>query len=557
MPAARTPRRRVRPAAGPELLEARTLLTTLVIDASYDQNVNLGSGDLEDVNLVRVAGNADLDSLRFDPAAGGVTVQIDGGARIGAFAFNGGDGRDAVVFARSSATTVGSFEFRGGGGHDAVEFGGVGVGGNVSLDLGDGNDRVAGLGFSGRDLFVSGGSGRDHLSSLFSQGDLRVDAGDGNDVLSSVTAEGRVELILGEGNDVVRNVTSRGRGVRIDGGAGHDAVARVEANASDVDVDLGEGNDRLGHLFGAFLNVRLGAGNDRLDAYFYAAGDGFVSTGEGDDYVCIGVNLGGNMNFQADAGNDSVLFAWATVRGDEQVSLGSGRDVLRVGRGTVHGSSRVRFDGTGTYANYRGNRTVVGDRSIEAGGTLRASFGRDRVKGNQSIRADGDLNLRMKGADVRGNFHLYSCGAAAVTFCGTVGGDADFRGGRGADDFRLSGVKVGGDFVLTTLGAADRVSLRNVTVGRAATFETGSHNDRIALDRVRVGRGLTVRTGGGHDRVKATRLSLTDDVFVELGSGNDRWDGDRLDTRRGKVLLEGNGGRDRVTAKVRGKVRSA
>ncbi len=350
----------------------------------------------------------------------------------------------------------------------------MGDGSQLTLDGGDGNDRItveADVYIQGGRTLESGilgGGGRDIINSdlsLFGDGAFatvrnRIDAGDGDDRIlarakGSPDAESpTVENVIlgGEGDDRVRAFASVGSAESgtarntVDGGAGDDTVqavqnARSEQATLSADLDGGDGVDTLL----AFSRYR-GSGS--------LTGEHQGSGGDGDDGVQLWFLVGGgidnvNLTSTADggAGNDTVYcivsleeVATANTTISNHAFGGEGNDFVASGISidTDLSAGMQVLDFTNRAEGGAGNDTVLG--SVSYGGRSLLFGG----SGNDTVAAlEGDRNVLEGGA---GRDWL-------------VGGAGDDRisGGAGADRFVLlyAGDENGTDTIRDFDGSVD------------------------------------------------------------------------------------------------------
>lgn len=166
-----------------------------------------------------------------------------------------------------AAADVTSISIDGGNGNDRIDIGAE-VTASATVAGGAGNDRIHGG--DGSDI-LSGDAGNDWLWG--GGGDDVLDAGAGNDKLFG--EEGNDELLAGAGNDALDG----GEGDDIlSGGDGHD---RARGGAGDDQI-FGEGNKDL--LYGNDGNDFLDGGDDK-DHLLGGNGDDILVGGAGNDHL--------------------------------------------------------------------------------------------------------------------------------------------------------------------------------------------------------------------------------------------------------------------------------
>lgn len=340
-----------------------------VIDAGAGHDwVNGGSDD------DRIQGGAGDHTLfggdgddRIEDAAGGATI-------------DGGGGNDTVYISRRDVEAVDRVAIGTGTGNDWVYFGSDG-GGDATIDLGDGEDRVRLYGFSG-DTTITTGVGRDWISlyvayplgsraivvtdftagndgdrlsltewlgwnlldwkgarNPFEQGFLRL-VQDGADTLVQVDIDGRrrghgfTTLFVLQDVEATTLTAANFIGFSPDGArstglrtTGTDFGDRITGTTGADRIDGGAGDD---YLVGDAGRDRLwgGAGHDYLRG---DAGDDHLFGGDGNDTLS---DDGGSNFIDAGAGNDRIYHQLVTGGtsgggGSETILAGDGNDYVR------------------------------------------------------------------------------------------------------------------------------------------------------------------------------------------------------------------------------------
>jgi Ca2+-binding RTX toxin-like protein len=415
------------------LLAAALSLGTGVAQAAYTAHVRAGT--------LEVDGNAASDklSLRLAPGAPN-TLQLD----------VGDDGTADFSFDRTTFTAIAVDAGRGDDEVRIDQSGGSFTDEAITLNGGDGDDRmIGGSGaetfFGGRgDDFVDGNVGAD--TAFLGAGDDRFqwDPGDGSDVVEG-----------GTGQDVLDfNGSNAGEQIEL---AANGSRARLTRNVAAITMDL----DTLEHV-----SLRTLGGADIVTADDLAGTDvetfdvdlqAITGTGDGspDSVVVRGTDSVDSLRLVNVGDNEAVtgLAAQTRVFGDESL------DAIRVdgldGADTftssvaVHGQIPVHFtggDGQDT-ANYNGS-----DGDDQIGIARDATEAAVFATGAATMLVDPTVeSLTVSGLDGNDTIAAQN-GLAIITALTLQGGDGedDLRGGDGADT--LEGGK-GDDHVDGNIGA--------------------------------------------------------------------------------------------------------
>ncbi len=296
------------------------------------------------------------------------------------------------------------------------------VAGNLTIDLGAGNDTVVVTG--DQDPLRT-----DEPHSKLKLAQLRIVTGDGADEVS------------------VEDVRVRGTFV-IDTGKGDDSPGFTNSWAGSVSITTGDGNDRVG--FGGFgerdvpdpllingaFTVDTGGGRDIVESFGKAAVSGLtrintgadddtveltaygndeyspfhdlkIDTGSGDDRATLTGIATQSTSIQTGAGNDAVylggLSGAVRIHGPLSVNTGDGNDGIYVGGLTpnvVYPKFVSEFDGKVTFSTGNGSDFLSLDRPSSFYGPVTAAMGagKDTVELGRhfgGLTIDGSLLLNM------------------------------------------------------------------------------------------------------------------------------------------------------------------
>ena len=190
------------------------------------------------------------------------------------------------------------------------------------------------------------------------------------------------------------------------------------------------------------------------------------------------------------------------ITGDFKINLGNGDDLLSIDNGgnstptTVPGNLNADM-GAGNNGFYLNHAKVVGSASVNAG---------------------------------NGNNYAY------LDFS-NVGTDCSVTMGKGSNDIFMQGTAVGRDLTLKSnvnQSGATFMDLLAGSIGRNATFQTGNGADSISMSQETIGQKLQINTNGGDDRVVLGGFDtnfigtiypplpvVADQIYLDLGNGND------------------------------------
>jgi hypothetical protein len=163
---------------------------------------------------------------------------------------------------------------------------------------------------------MQGGADQVQIQNLRLPGNLTLDLGDGNDTawLTNISAGGNLTVLGETGDDsVFANYLTAGN-VFVDGGVGTNSLSLGQVTVA--------GN----------LSVISGTGADRVWVSGATAGNLNVSTGDGADLITLyGVRVNHNLTVDAGAGNDSVAVTTVSAAGTATLLGGLGTDTFTNG----------------------------------------------------------------------------------------------------------------------------------------------------------------------------------------------------------------------------------
>lgn len=339
-------------------------------------------------------GEGGVDSVNYQPAPGGVTVDLGTG-----MATDDGDG--AVDTLTSIDYVLGSSfadSLTGGAEDDRL----AGVGGDDTLIGGGGDDDL------------EGGNGTDTADYSGTGNGITVDLPGGTVDGGSTDTVAGVEGFVGT-SSADTFIDEAGVDNTFDGGGGTDTVDYSQAPQG-VDVDLGAGTTSDDGAGGTdtLTSLENVVGSSKADTLAGDDGANSLDGGDGGDTLLGGAGKddldgeAGGDTVKGEAGNDTLLGGTGgdTVKGGDGADTVKGED----GNDTVDGG-----DGKDTGKGGKGKDTVKGGKGND---TLLGNDGKDTLVGKdgKDTLKGGDGNDTLKGGDGKdtckgggGNDTLKSC----------------------------------------------------------------------------------------------------------------------------------------------------
>jgi len=465
--------------------------------------------------IVRTRTRLELECLedRIAPA-GNVTVTLVGGVlTISGDAFDNsvtmeqGPGSHEIVISSDpyNVTTIN-------GEAGPVSF--AGVTGNITVNLGDGNDSLG-------------------MSGIAALKDVRVDMGSGDNgfcIGSDSSIHGVLSVKGGAGADgfTVTHVTV-GKGIALDGGDGDNSFT----------IDAGST---------ASMALRGGTGSDTVNCgSFDVAKTLSIDTGNGDSHVRM-VNSGGKLlSIHAADGSQSIELIGA---GGRTVSITGGQ-----------GYSDVSV--SGAYIGAISINTGEGDSTVSMFGCP--------IEGKVAITtAEGNAHVSIRNCNLGGTDQNMKRGDVSICLDGgqsyfemvdsTAGRNMALSFNGGPAEAHLRGSAVAGNLTMTSGSGSDLFAFTNTDIHRRTAVSMGDGNDKISLDGSYLRGSFNLAMGGGNDEAyfdAENRPGGRPGVFagpvkVDLGNGDDYLemgspgDGGNLSIYFSSVLINGGAGFDEV-----------
>lgn len=417
---------------------------TLVLDGDTTLTTNSHFSQIEKIVLLEEEQSVDenLYSITLDndnaPTANG-TLTIDGNVLLS----------DEGVFISSNSVTDFAMSVIGGAGADTVFSGVVGdtittgtgndyvnieLGGNDSVDLGDGDDylEVGGELTSGDS--VSGGAGNDTIDASDSTRDI-VDADftNANSFETLFVAEGKTNTLAAEAQEA---------GIRTIVSTDDTSGTVIDASAFTVGVTV----IVEGTVAGNNDVVKTGSGNDTIYA---GVGIQSYTTGDGDDQVIVeGTELTNFDSYAGGAGDDSVILDNTNGTVNANVNLTNFSDVENF---TVLAGGDVGNDG---FADVNDNSLTFTGGNV---GTL------TQIKVDASALTDLNDSFTMTLAagqtDADFQFNVFGSVTDTTVVKRNVGtnNNINFHGGSGVDTLIINGKDLGSTVTMDGGDGLDRI----------------------------------------------------------------------------------------------------
>jgi len=467
-------------------------------------------------DLFADSGTASWEVDRIIAAAG--TAAVDIGLKSFSVATNGIERIDA-------STTTGAVRLLGDATANSLNFTGVTlVGGNITMDLGAGNDSVLGgtsadriLAGEGDDT-IGGGMGDDSLyggagSDTYVVEGTSASGFGGYDLWSDTgTGAGEVDRIVAAAGTAAVDIAMRGFSATATG------IERIDATATTGLVRLlGDGNANTFNftgvsLLGGNLRIDVGAGNDSVlgsagsDEIWGGLGVDTLNGAGGSDTYVVGGTIGSGfegIDVITDKGTgvgevDRIVAAAGTAAVDIALKSFSAAatGIEQIDASPTTGVVRLLGDGTANTFNFSGVSLVGANLTIDvdagndsvlgsaSGDRILAGLGVDTIdgaSGNDVLTGGGGLDV-LRGGDGADTF-VYTLLTDAITG-GTASAPTfekvtDFR--VGLDQFDVSTLPPTGGFknlgavaYLTSAGIGTLLNPTNFVGNGAATFTYGS-----------------------------------------------------------------------------------
>ncbi len=334
------------------------------------------------------------------------------------------------------------------------------VAGNMTIDMGDGNNEVN----VGIPKLVS------VTASTATVKPLLVTS-----VLSSATINGSLCINLGSGN-----------GWLIEGSThvkGSESVSACDGNDKIEFIDTGgvQGGNTIGNgvTVDHDLTVNLGGGSNYLDAYDLAVCGCFQVNGSGENDIDLAV-----LNVAKDA-----VFNLCG-RGNQTFSLEPEPTL-----GTILGAQQNHMGGDLVVNTGSGNDDVT-ESSLSVGGSnkINTDGGNDDVTIGETDDDPADINYQV-----------------------TVGKDLIINLGCGTDSATLDNVRVSRNLNITQGLGNSTISLTDVYQAQSLKILTDGGQDHVSLNAVAFDTAL-IDLGAGNDSLGVTNATITTSTF-EGGTG--------------------------------------
>jgi hypothetical protein len=447
-----------------------------------------------------------------------------------------------------------------------------GVGGNVTFTGGAGDDGVYVFGEEaeiGGNLIATLGAGDNELEVTSEEGieiggNVIVTAGIGGDdvELEGCDVLGNVSLTLGGGEENYADLsylTCSGT-VSVKANGGDDDVDLSESKVlGNVSLDMGAGQNEviLNSLrCGGTVSVKATGGEDRVELNDAGVLGGVsLNLGGGSNHAYLqGLSCEGPVSVKANGGDDDVDLSDAEVLGSVSLDLGAGDNEVYLNSLRCGGAVSVKANGGGDYVDL-GDGEVHGSVSLDLGaGQNEVDMTYLSAGGNVQVTTGKDNDrIYLHEADISGNL-LLNLGAG-VNYASTldemycamqVSGNVIVNMGVGNDELVLTGVDRAKDLILN-LGAGDnKFSLANGTARGNLAYTGATGKDTITIGdedtdtEILICGDVKINTGAGDDKIDLYDLDALKNLTINTGQSTH---GDAL-----RMLGTGVGGNLGVTA---------
>ncbi|MBR4642449.1 MAG: hypothetical protein IKO74_06960 [Selenomonadaceae bacterium] len=430
-------------------------------------------------------------------------VTVQGGTKKGT---SGNDNLYTLVISYNSKTDTRTFTYykrlNGLAGDDTLYNSQTSIS-PVTLDGGDGNDKIENL-RGGHKGLILGGNGNDCIyNGEYNQGNnyVTINAGTGDDYIYHYGKN--VSMLGGDGSDTIYGYNSSN--ASIDAGKGHDYISNTGSKSS---IKGGTGNDTI-YNYGDNSTLWGDAGDDNISGYGSKV---TVYGGKGNDTLKGGGNnsesLGANILLDDTIGTNYFSLAYTkkssllSGAGSDSVSMeGNNKALIKLGEGNNSLSSRS--DKNSTIVSGSGNDNLIfynaTNLSVNSGDGDNCINFRDS---SYSINSTKNKILSGKGNDIvvnNSNYVSISTGAGNDSI-NHIGANSTVRGGSGDD------------WIYNNDGERDYG--HNNSISSFNLIDGGTGNDTIenACDNV------TLVGGSGNDYLSSGGV---DKVSMVGGNGND------------------------------------
>lgn len=450
----------------------------------------------------------------LDGSASDVTLNLDN-VHNGDLIADLANGTRTVTIGGSVGEIGGVLEVTGGDDAQTVEVDAI-VGGDIRIDLGEGDNVANLLGVSNGNVDFTSGAGNDtftyDMSGVASVLTANMGGGDDTFHLMASSVIGGLFVDFATGNDTFINdlgplnfptnlLGLGGFDHSYDPVAGTLTSVQTDANGGPVTFDNnGDGNavrvtaDSVSE-FGPISNLVVTLLDNSLDTLNFdfdnpLAGNLTADVGDGNriiNFTGSDNSIGGVLDLSGGDGMQTVNIAVSnglSVAGDAIIDLGTGNDAL----------------------DANGNNVSV------AGSALLLNANRIALDGSTSI--GGDLTVDNSSEAINSRFD------AAIL---DLAGQFDYLGGDGDDVITLTAPSTFGSDIDILAGAGNNsASLLGTLNGNSVDYTGGSGTDDVILGTTGNDANFNVRLGAGNDSVVLNAdTAVADSLRIDFGGGDD------------------------------------
>ncbi|WP_419204010.1 hypothetical protein [Bordetella trematum] len=516
-------------------------------------------GGTGDDDFLIEARRIDHQNVLIDTSLGNDLVQLSQTTLGGNLSVNAGEGDNRIGLAETTVT--GRVSLTTAGGDDLIRLSQTDIGGTLDIVAGEGDNTVSlDTVTVGGDASITTGAGVDAITLVDSQllGQLVIAAGDGSNTvdLSGVSVAKATRITTGKDDDSVTLLeTDIGGSLAIEAGDGANTVSLDTVTVGgDTSITTGAGVDVItlvdSQLLGQLL-IAAGDGSNTVDLSGVSVAKATrITTGKDDDRITLlETDIGGSLDILAGEGDNVVDLTVVTVGAATRISSGAGNDSITLVQTDIGGSLDIDAgDGANTVS--LDTVTVGGDTSITTGaGVDVITLVDSGLLGQLMIDAgDGSNTVDLSGVSVAKATRITTGkDDDRITLLETdIGGSLDILAGEGDNVVDLTVVTVGAATRISSGAGNDSITLLETDIGGSLAIEAGDGANTVSLDTVTVGGDTSITTGAGVDAITLVDSGLLGQLMIDAGDGSNTVDLTRVSVAKATRITTGKDD-DRIT----------